>query len=686
MQRRKALLAAHDALAILATACVLVAGFPSVALAYVDPSVMTYTIQALAGVAVALSAVLGVAFRRSRRALMRLLHIDENSGKYVEGDVHPIDPSEPGAAELLAAADDAARQHRNDSGPSPQTRTLNWSQRLIRSVVASLFTIGTLFVLPPLEIVGGTTSGLLFDLFAIVPLVTAFGVALAVLCALGLALLRGRAFDIGIGVMVAIGLGAYLQAMLMNAMLPVADGTSLDLSQFASITVISTIVWIAIIAAALWVALKHVRVERAATMVIAVGLVIVQGVGAASLIAHHTPSEDQRRATVTATREGLYTLSKSDNVVVFVLDTYDARYLNEVLEENPAALDEFSGFTYFRNATPSMVPTRYGIPFLLTGRAPDGTQTFTDFTQTWFEKSHFLSDIQNAGYTLGVYSDSMGTDVVNAEPYVMNIHERRASSMDPGQMLEVLIRVSLYRDMPWALKPWFWFTTDDLNRAFSSGGPEEERPYTVDDAHFFEGLQGQGLSLNNEGKSFRFIHLLGPHKPYTLDANGNTPGGETSLTEQAQGTLKIVDEYLRQMKELGIYDNATILVTADHGNWQLSPEGITEPTSVIMLVKPAENSEEAAQPLQTSDVPTGHLDYAATVIDAVGGDGSSYGTPIFEVTDGARPRFYWSTTTDYHEDMDWTQDEIDGDVLDWNDWKATGTVIEIPNKNRPLDE
>ena len=111
MQRRKALLAAHDALAILATACVLVAGFPSVALAYVDPSVMTYTIQALAGVAVALSAVLGVAFRRSRRALMRLLHIDENSGKYVEGDVHPIDPSEPGAAELLAAADDAARQH-----------------------------------------------------------------------------------------------------------------------------------------------------------------------------------------------------------------------------------------------------------------------------------------------------------------------------------------------------------------------------------------------------------------------------------------------------------------------------------------------------------------------------------------------------------------------------------------------
>ena len=42
-----------------AAAVVLCAPLP--ALAYVDPSVMTYTIQALAGVAVALSTVAGVA-------------------------------------------------------------------------------------------------------------------------------------------------------------------------------------------------------------------------------------------------------------------------------------------------------------------------------------------------------------------------------------------------------------------------------------------------------------------------------------------------------------------------------------------------------------------------------------------------------------------------------------------------
>ena len=56
----RCLLLLHDTFAIIALALVLSVGLPGAAFAYVDPSVMTYTIQALAGAAVALSAVLGV--------------------------------------------------------------------------------------------------------------------------------------------------------------------------------------------------------------------------------------------------------------------------------------------------------------------------------------------------------------------------------------------------------------------------------------------------------------------------------------------------------------------------------------------------------------------------------------------------------------------------------------------------
>ncbi len=60
--------------------------FGVTAYAYIDPSVMTYVIQAVAGVVIALGAVFGIYFRKMKKALFAFLHIDENRGKEVESD------------------------------------------------------------------------------------------------------------------------------------------------------------------------------------------------------------------------------------------------------------------------------------------------------------------------------------------------------------------------------------------------------------------------------------------------------------------------------------------------------------------------------------------------------------------------------------------------------------------------
>ena len=59
-------------------------------LAYVDPSVMSYTVQAIAGVAIALSVVFGVVWRRIKRGASKALGRDENSGKEIEEDVKAV--------------------------------------------------------------------------------------------------------------------------------------------------------------------------------------------------------------------------------------------------------------------------------------------------------------------------------------------------------------------------------------------------------------------------------------------------------------------------------------------------------------------------------------------------------------------------------------------------------------------
>jgi len=69
--------------------------------AYVDPSVMTYTIQAVAGVIIALGAVIGVTWRIMKKKTQKVLKIDENQKKEVEEDVQIIEdnPAQDGQAD-----------------------------------------------------------------------------------------------------------------------------------------------------------------------------------------------------------------------------------------------------------------------------------------------------------------------------------------------------------------------------------------------------------------------------------------------------------------------------------------------------------------------------------------------------------------------------------------------------------
>lgn len=60
--------------------------FGANAQAYIDPSVATYAIQAIAGIAIAIGAVVGIYFRRAKKKINEKLGVDENKNKEVESD------------------------------------------------------------------------------------------------------------------------------------------------------------------------------------------------------------------------------------------------------------------------------------------------------------------------------------------------------------------------------------------------------------------------------------------------------------------------------------------------------------------------------------------------------------------------------------------------------------------------
>ena len=53
---------------------------------YIDPSVVTYLIQAVAGVVIAVGAAVGIYFSKAKKKVNDKLGIDENKNKEVETD------------------------------------------------------------------------------------------------------------------------------------------------------------------------------------------------------------------------------------------------------------------------------------------------------------------------------------------------------------------------------------------------------------------------------------------------------------------------------------------------------------------------------------------------------------------------------------------------------------------------
>ncbi len=726
---RRALLLAYDFSSALVCAALLSCALIPQAHAYVDPSVMTYTIQAIAGVAVALSAVAGVALRRSRKAIMRTLNIDENAHKEIEGAVHRIDANgQPVANESEQLGDYAA--HETSDADSPfqppvqdmparlKPARLSWPSRLWRAAIASVFVVGTLFLVAPAEMVASNSESLVFSLADVWQPLWTQAAVIAVVLALVLSLFRGKVFDCLLMVVVAIGVCLYVQALFLNQTLPAADGSAFDLSQHLTMAIVSSIVWVAIIVGAVVLFAKQRFFGRNFVVFVGIALIIVQGAAVTSLWfdpenTEFTPTETTDVEVTThgpsiISMEGLYEVAPKNNVIIFVLDTFDVLDMNDILYSNPDILDEMTGFTYFRDSVGSLTPTRYGIPYLLTGSLPRADQTWEEYTSTRYTSSTFVSDITDQGYSLYVYTDTSGGGTEYLSSYATNIHPvdetqvHTTTSLHLDGVITMLYQMALYRDMPWVAKVPFWFYTDEVNQAVYdveayekdvdvSGRIGGNSHYIMDDAAYFTQLESKHLSVYDDGSkgAVRFIHLDGLHTPYTLDENAaaHTDYG-TSRYAQTKGTLHIVDEYLRYMKELGVYDDACIIITADHGIWNY--EDTIEQSEwngdmaggPIMLVKPAhQTAEQASQPFQISNVRTGHIDYPATVIDAVGGNTGKYGPTVFQTNDPNRIRNYYWLVHDGSTDLAIYEYAIDGNVTDWYAWHRTGNYW-IP-KNSP---
>ena len=672
-------LAAFDSVALLAMAACLWVGLSCPALAYVDPSVMTYTIQALAGVAVALSAVIGVAWRRLRRVVLRVLKVDENAGKTVETHVSRVVDASPDLPTSKPTTLMAPKGGAYDGAP------LTWPKRFGIALVAMALFMFTNFVAAPYEIVGANGDSLLFNLHDVWIVMLAFAFLAGTAVALLLSALRGRAFDVAVAIVFALGAASLAQALFMNGGLPTADGKAVDWGGFAGSTATSLVVWAALVAAAIVFVVKVPSLGRLGLCSLAVVLMLVQGVG----VARYVKRAITQPAEYMVSKQGLFEVSDKSNVIVFIVDTVDTQEFDTVLADYPDTLDSFTGFTYFRNSVGSMIPTAYGVPFLTTGQMLNAGDDYASYVDGRWEKGSFISDVANdANYSVSLYADCLYTGKSLYGDMTDNIHPAADKGVDVWATIGILSKVSLYRNAPWAAKSAFWYYTDDMNQAVLGIGSGEtsdyDTPYVIDDGAYYDELKSRGLSVSDEqdkAGALKVIHLNGSHVPFVYDENMDVPEGGSTMEQQTRGVFRIVEQYLDDLKELGVYDDSTIIITADHGYWGSTLHGESAPTtddlnhpiSPVCLVKPAGARGE----YQVSEAPVSHADFQPTVLKAMGdeADAASFGdgTSYFDVSDTAqRLRYFVMERYDGVHETTMDQYVVDGDALDFSNWSYTG--------------
>ena len=296
---------------------------------------------------------------------------------------------------------------------------------------------------------------------------------------------------------------------------------------------------------------------------------------------------------------------------VFVL-LFDGLGLN-VMQTPDGEIDQerfpnFASFAqdgvWFSNATSNNWATCNSIPTILTGKAVRiETEHRRCFQREGFLETNLLSRLES---DYKVITSSAGLSYCFSKEFTC-----LGGSTLIGQH-PVMFPLHLMEDLAIFLFPQFTGIAGIVNENFYLS----HRWSVLQFDEFVESI-GSG----NAEDQFFYIHSALPHEPFVYDATGKTGdpvaldsslGAEDiyeSYREQARFVDLMLGSFIDRLKNEGIYEKATVIVTADHG-FRASTTDLA--ARIPLMIK-----SPALDPGR-SDVDYQHIDFSNTLFDVLG--------------------------------------------------------------------
>lgn len=534
--------------------------------AYIDPSIATYAIQAVAGIAITLGTVAGVYWRRISKSLRGKQTVKTNT---TESDFLTFhDPCSGKDIVSIQKINTKSGETEDHIKQVISTRTIkeiyslkDFLRNMLHAlpiIIAGAFMIG---VYAPLEIYMNNQIDFWFDFSFLKPItmylflaISGVGIAFfAFLYFINKKVFRGMLI---IALMIVIVL--YIQGNFLVGNLPAMDGSEWKIMQYLADTYISLILTLVI--ALIIMVLKRCVSEQSFHRISAFicGLITLMLCVSLVSISLKTKGTASKEFPI-VTSENEFTYSKDANFIILMLDTVNGEYAAKVL-----AQEEYTGmmedFTFYDDTMGVYTNTNRAVPYILTGEWYENDEDFEEYYKNASASSPLFQTLTDKGYQLNLYESHEFYDWDYTRYQNIVIERPKVNSRLKFCSLE--LKLALFKYLPFYLKGYVIPDTTEFKDL-------EETSSTVfkwHDPTFYKQVQNTEIQ-KVDPKQFKLIHLEGAHMPMDLDENLNrVPDGTSTYEAEVKAQIRLAAAYCESLKKADVYDNSVIIIMSDHGH------------------------------------------------------------------------------------------------------------------------
>ena len=527
----------------------------------------------------------------------------------------------------------------------------SFPKRLLLAALPSLAVCFTLFFFGPLDLTYVSRNFVNYSALEILPYVSLLTAAAFVILLLLASIPGGKVHAFLVSVYAGIAAALYIQGAFLNPDFGTLDGHTINWPSFSTMMLVNLIIWFLILLLPHLIHYFSNRTWRLFVMILSGAIIIMQGASLAVKMIDQHRIDRQAGASYVMLTDNMLNLANQKNTIVFLLDNTSNAYLDQVEEKYPGIMDQLSDFTRFDNANSHYLKTVPSLVNMLTGEEWDcENEYYRDyFRRAWSspKATGFYNTLHENHFDVNIYafaveivsnlSDLAGI-ADNIRPYDQQKYLLTRSFLN-------LIKLSVYRYAPLSIKPFFLIYTADILTMFSADNTFHNQWDLVTK------FNKDRLHYSDSENAFNFYYLQGRHSPFYLTENGEyfeDHSVKTSGPEQLAGFINLIGRYLEQLKEMGLYNSAEIIILADHGNSpNLNSDDATNNFAnsdfqpMLMIKRPGEQHDAYVRnhaPVTIQEM------FYPTILQGMEIDHQDYGTSAFDIPEDAAierwTRFY----------------------------------------------